>query len=236
MKKLILIVALVLLVPATTVCKAFEDEILFRGIPWGSNYYYVESQVVSEGFSLGSISGNLVRTYSISEILYGLSANDDTLKDNINLSAYGIGVLPLVAGYKPRGINYYFAFTPKDEILTREKKDTSLYGGSYKYKMEDPESAFQDISQKLIEIYGDYDDSFERYIGDHIRLWNGANNTLLVIRWEDRKGISERDPNLYIHYVWKDGDALLRQANDTLGKMQLQLEEKMREAESTDGL
>jgi hypothetical protein len=243
MKKLIVVLIIVLLLSPASLAfstTVLAKEILFRGIPWGSNYYYVESQSISEGVSLGSISGDMVRIFSIDEVLYGLSSRDDTLRHNINLPAYGLGKLPNVAGYEVKGIDYYFAFIDKDGILTRDKADTSLYAGSYEFLLEDPESAYHDITNKLVGLYGAYAETFRKgykdKITDNIRTWSGDNDTFLMVRWDVSDSRLENKGNFYIHYVWAEGNNLLKHASEIAGQMQLKLEEEMRQSQDKDGL
>lgn len=243
MKKPVTVFIIVMLLCAASLSFAttvFADEILFRGIPWGSNYNYVESQAISEGDTLTSVSGDWVRTYAIPEILYGTYSRDETLKPNINLSAFGVSNLHKVAGYDLERIHYFFVFTEDGGILTRNKEDTCLYGGSYKFKLENPESAYHNITGKLVGLYGLYEETLRKdsrgNITDYIRTWNGDNNTLLMLRWDVSGSVLNHGVNLFMHYIWKDGDNLLKHASDIAEKMQLQYEDKIRESQSIDGL
>ena len=217
-------------------------EIIFRGIPWGTNFENVQKALKAEDISITGMSGETWRKFPLREIIYG-SPDDFKLEKNINIWTITWGTLPKVAGFQLENLKCYFSFLPVDGILTRKYQDSALYAAEYEIMSKDSEALFEDLKAKLTSLYGDVDAEelvaprFSLYvIAEHYAFWDGINDTRLILKWVENEAEAPWDDSVYIIYIWNNGDNLLRAASEAALQMILDEEKEIREQKLTDGL
>lgn len=218
-----------------------EKEILFRDIPWGTNYTDVDNQ--HGDFGLWPISGDSYITPSVDAVL--LDDQYEGLRfeyGDINIVGNTMDFAPEVAGYTPDEVVLYFAYTVNDGIVNKTEQESAFYGATYRFESMDLESMSNDLVSKLTSLYGQPDENTDDkdmwgnvYTFTH---WSGTNDTELTLKTTDS---SEDSTGFYsdeisISYAWRKGDELLQAASDALKS-----EAKGAEAENygnsnTDGL
>ena len=201
-------------------------EITFRDIPWGTNYPDATSAIAEIAFA--PFHGEIFKTYSVDQIITGKGITFEYT--DINISASSIASSISVAGYETSNVELFFAYTPKNGILTKKEEDTALYGAMYEFEPVNPESMGKDLLQKLSSVYGEPDStSYDSNIFGGITkytYWSGANNTLLVLCVQDESNSSwKSSEKVRIIYAWRDGDELLQQASDCLKEEAIRSEE-----------
>ena len=222
-----LTLALSIAVPADE----YEEQILFRGIEWGSNY----NEAITD---LGGISMCDLREseywYSIKDYMNtesGMSKYNGTLGGYTYASASSLKDLS-VAGYPIESLYMYFIYTPGEEgMLIKDTEHTKLVYAYYKIKPKDLEAAYDDLTTKLTSLYGDVDETDHStfLIDDNQNLWYGANGTMVSVVSRDYNTTSTKE--LYIKYGFAGGDDLMKASYDALV-----LEESKKAANNTDGL
>lgn len=197
--------------------KPTREEILFRDIPWGTNYENATSQVPEVNFV--SYQGESIKTYSVEEIVYGFGIRFEYT--DINIKAHNLFGSICVAGYDTSSVDLFFAYVPVGDSLSRLDKDSALYAASYEFNPIDTKAMAKDLKEKLSAMYGDPSETShgEDFWGGAVdyTYWYGANDTLLVLCVDDesesRWKLSER---IRIVYAWREGDRLLQEASDCL--------------------
>lgn len=216
-----------------------DKEILFRDIPWGTNYTDVDN-LLGE-FNLLEIAGEDYQTKSIDDIIYGDYSGIDFKYNDINIIGSSLTSDIDVAGYTPEQIHVYLAYIPVNGKITHEDKDSSLYGAQYEFTPVNIDQMETDLIEKLSSVYGDPDeqktdsDFFENK--SSYTFWHGANDTELVLRALKTDPDSDFDDDtIYISYIWEKGDDLLQEANDILAKEANDKETSISGNGSTNGL
>ena len=203
-----------------------KPEITFRNIPWGTSYPDATSAIPEIAFA--PFHGEIFKTYSVDQIITGKGITFEYT--DINISASSIASSISVAGYETSKVELFFAYTPKNGILTKKEEDTALYGAMYEFEPVNTESMSKDLLQKLSSVYGEPDStSYDSNIFGGITkytYWSGANNTLLVLCVQDESNSSwKSSEKVRIIYAWRDGDELLQQASDCLKEEAIRSEE-----------
>lgn len=194
-----------------------DKEILFRNIPWGTDYATVEKD--NPDWNLYKLSGAIYDVKSVKDVLHGGSGyTNDYEYTDINIISHNWNDLALnVAGYTATSVNLYFAYVPVNGILTRDEKDSALYGALYKFgKVNDVFPIEEDLKTKLSKLYGapdktDSDQSWTGKIDYRYIYWYGANDTVVCLYIRDSK--DSEDSEFCISYAWQKGDDLLKAAN-----------------------
>ncbi len=194
-----------------------KEEILFRNIPWGTDYDDVVSQIPEVTFY--PFTGEIYKTYSVDQIITGDGLRFECKDININGSAIS-GSLS-VAGYQTTDVDLYFAYVPVNGALTKEKEDSAFYGASYEFTPEDTKGMASDLKEKLTSIYGEASKTTQEkdLWGGIVKYtyWYGANDTLLVLCVDDESASSWKSTEkIRIVYAWREGDKLLQEASDCL--------------------
>lgn len=221
----------------TNIC---SEEIIFREIPWGTNYTEVFSQLQS--MKLLNISGENYKTMSADEILFGDYKGLDFDFTDINVIAYALNGETEVAGYTTSEINLYFSYVPVDGVITKEENDTSLYGAQYIFESQNLTEMYADLTEKLISLYGEPAEvTTETDIYDNLYTythWYGQNDTEVVLKsvdaTNDTTGYYKNE--IYISYVWRYGDTMLQEASDILQKVEEEKEAEVYNNDDTNGL
>lgn len=217
-----------------------EKEITFRDIPWGTAFPAVDEQLGS--WELWNMNDELLKTYSADDILLGDYKGIDFEYSGMNIISNAFNGEQSVAGYTTSGIKLYFAFLPVDGYLTYDESDTALYGAQYEFKPTNREEMYNDLTNKLSELYGEpakvTDDSDMWGNAYTYTYWYGANDTELVLRCTDATNDTTDfyDDEIFVSYVWRGGDDLLQQGSDAIKKEKSDKEDAAREVGSSDGL
>lgn len=218
-----------------------EKEIVFRDIPWGTNYETVE-QTYGE-MNWVTIYGEEFVTPSVDAVLLDNDyAGIDFENKDINIIASALNEETEVAGYTTSDIDLYFSYNVENGKILRTENGSSLYGAKYTIEPSDLESATADLIEKLSSLYGEpYKNSTDSDMFGNIMeytYWKGANNTELVLKSQDS---SSDESGIYsdkitISYAWRNGDNLLQEASDTIATEKGSDESSVYGNESVDGL
>lgn len=217
--------------------KPAREEIVFRGIPWGTSYENATSQVPDVNFV--SYQGESIKTYSVEEIVYGFGIRFEYT--DINIKAHNLFGSVCIAGYDTSSVDLFFAYVPVDGSLTKLDRDSALYAASYEFDPIDTKAMAKDLKEKLSAMYGDPSETShgEDFWGGAVdyTYWYGANDTLLVLCVDDesesRWKLSER---IRIVYAWREGDRLLQEASDCLEREAIASEKSKFGNGNTNGL
>lgn len=217
-----------------------EKTILFRDIPWGSSFLEVDEKLGT--WELWNLTGESFKTCSVDDILIGDYEGIDFEYSGINVISNAFNGEQEVAGYTTSEIQLYFSFLPVNGYLTYDEKDTSLYGAQYKFEPVNLQDTYDDLKQKLIDIYGE-----PAKVTEDIDLWKnaytytywyGADNTELVLKSLDSENDTTNlyDNEIYISYAWRNGDVLLQNASDAVKKEKSDKEKEIQGNKDVGGL
>lgn len=223
MKKKIMLATICCVFLGTTVHAETDKEILFRDIPWGTNY--LEAQQLLSDFDWYALSFDYMKHYPVEEIL-----TDDYDSSLISFKNGGINMTASpfsnketdVAGYITSDIELFFTYIPVNGTLSKEDSDTALYGARYTFEPKALSSMSEDLTDKLSSLYGQPDNTTNStdMWGNKLSFtwWYGANDTVIVLRTLDSSNDSSGfyDDELWISYAWEKGDELLQNADDAV--------------------
>lgn len=226
-----------------TPLKISNTEILFRNIPWGTNY--ADVQQLLPDFDWSDMSFEHMRQFPVEEIL-----TDDYDYYSFDFTNGGINMMATpftdketdVAGYVTSDIKIFFAYIPVNGSLSKDDSDTALYGARYEFEPRDSGSMAADLIDKLSSLYGDPDDvnSETDLWGNKITIteWRGANDTIVAMRVLDSSGDTTNIyvDELWISYAWERGDELLREADEAVSAATAAEEAANYGSGNTDGL
>lgn len=224
MKKLLffLVSAVVLFSSLVTslaeITQTTDNEILFRGIPWGINIYDLRDKMAEIGYgsknkeiedyihiSSYERRGKLSDNYAFAggNAGYGLEYDGDSAlkKELFN-----------VAGIDIWSVDVQCIFNVSSGVIERNAENSRYIQAFYTYFPTDNETTFNHLREKLTALYGnpeDYEDTSALYGADEVftrrelsSIWYGANNTYVSIYTElDIKADSIIDSGIaYISY------------------------------------
>lgn len=208
---------------ADTSAGNYDGEILFRGIPWGSNYYEVIDALSDIGVEKWDIE-------TLKRIIY-ISAYDreietystDDIKEFkvlLHVSSNRIPNSFTVAGEHLEAINLYFIYTfAEDGTLPQDKEHTALYCAEYDFERGKTQKVANEtyslLGRKLSAVYGD-----GSICGDVIN-WYGVGTALklhrrIQLEFKYRDLYIEEKFNCNLIYIWEEGYDLAKKANDYL--------------------
>lgn len=188
---LAMIVCLVLL--GSMAPSALADEILFRGIPWGSSITEVDAALREEqGFSDGLYMSDeyYMRRWDNIESRFDVIHND-MYASGWHGSDYGDDDT-VVAGYKVGRTQVYCAYGIGEEgTILRDEEDSIFYAASYAFDVLDFEATYYDLQAKLNSLYGECEETTYEgegyyasatYSGrfnsfEMLSVWRGDNDT-----------------------------------------------------------
>lgn len=188
---------------------AEKQEILFNGIPFGSNYKSSEKKMKKIDGYYFSILGKPI--YLLSRFACGnkkdrLGRNliEDLIETDIGACATANIDNMNVAGYSVKSCKMYFIGVLKDGKCAFSEDDSALYAASYVIENSNVESVREDLITKISSVYGEPDsirymepDTMEQ---ENI-YWYGANDTMIVLK--------PRNEQVSIQYVWLGGEELI---------------------------
>lgn len=216
----------------------YDQEIVFRDIPWGTSCTEVENI----WGSMVNVAGDGYKTFSSDDIILGDYQGIDFEYDDINIISTPYNGEVEVAGYTTSSVNFYFAYIPVDGVLTREEQDSALYGARYEFEAKNLEEMSKDLIQKLTSVYGEPIKTTEKTDLYDIKYtytyWYGANDTVLVLKAQDTTNDTTDifEDEIYISYVWLKGDEMLQEASDISKQEALDKEAEAYGNDSTGGL
>ena len=235
MKKLFVVFALALLILQPLSGLAYDEEITFRGIPFGSKYPEVIERLEGEGLSFSHIENN--------SYCYPFNVTIDGSYRDSGFYTYtrnGIeNVMP--AGYMLDYVDLKFMYAYDENGYSSALEDSTLYHARYDILVVDYDSAYADLKQKLSTLYGegelfskieehkysDYDDHITFYV------WRGLNDTAVALYRKQKVSRSDGsilEDSLCIDYGLYNAfekTVQLEAAKITLAK---RVEEEVREA------
>ena len=221
-----------------------EKEILFQGIPWGTDIVTAREQLLEKGFPIsqifeGSVSywkkGGSVSNPSVSKSGFWASAFSDTLGNTpVNIGGYPINHC---------SINCYYDYA--EDVIDKAQEKSHLIYASVTFDTMNPQFVYQDLVQKMSSLYGEAEAFDRAHIGNYTRAqgsirggiycdyacWYGLNNTVaqLVYTYQIEDGSAERtDETLVLSYSVTDSKEKLDGIEQTNEKIK-QLEEKQKQ-------
>lgn len=185
---------------------AESHELLFKGIPWGSDMPTVVSQITETSFNDPQND-------------YAVSTSRNCL-DKGDFFGYDIGVDTYssksvnVAGYSAR-ISLGFAHKPgSNGLLTHKKEDTAFTYAKYYIQHEDARFAMSDLKEKLTKLYGEPNHKNTNYVIEYdIYYWEGDNGTIISLMGEF---YSSGSTEVTIIYSFYGADDLYNKAQEAL--------------------
>lgn len=171
-----------------TPANAYDGEIIFRGIPWGTNVNEVRTKLANDGM----ISNN----HPISADDYITPwAEDEEWRTKSEAGAVikgsNISESFTVAGYHLRYIDIDCAYNYTADSVDRSFENTKLISAQIKFEINDGDLVFVDLSNKLSSIYGEaktYSETKSAGHGsdktdyyDYWAIWYGSNNTGITL-------------------------------------------------------
>lgn len=235
MKKLLVVFVLALLILQPLSGLAYDEEITFRGIPFGSTYPEVIERLEGEGLVFSKVEDDVFCS---------------PFNKTIEGSYRGVGfytytrngienVMP--AGYMLNYVDLNFMYYYDENGYSSALEDSTLYRARYDILVVDYDSAFADLKQKLSNLYGEgelfskiEEHKYSDY-DDHITfcVWRGLNDTAVALYRKQKVSRSDGstlDDLLCIDYGLYNAfekTVQLEAAKITLAK---RLEEEAREA------
>ncbi len=106
-----------------------------------------------------------------------------------------------------------FVYLPgEDGSLIRNHDNSALISAKYCLTPSDPDAAFDDLTKKMTELYGEMvRENKEKE--DTFRIWEGTNGTMVTL--QRGKYIIE-DNGVFIRYTFQGADTLLDQAHEAV--------------------
>lgn len=235
-KKLIASIMIVISLSITAPVYAETDkEILFRDIPWGTNFNDT-CELLPEFELYGSTMEGL-NAIGTKEVLTGKMYDSSNNYDG-EISFYAMPVISPdidVAGYPVYGFYLYYTYLTENGFSLSED-NTVLYGAEYELEEpQDLEATYSDLTNKLSEIYGEPDDSYDtaNYLAKGTyTCWNGANDTAVALQSYDYGD----QTSIYVSYAWLKGDELLEKADAAFSDSKKNSEAEVYGNGSTNGL
>lgn len=217
MKKQVLafVLVMVLVLPMFSVpaYAEYDEEIMFRNIPWGSNYYEVMEALEDVGIKEWGAEKPLTRlNIEASKNAMWISHESESVEPEklgfcICVDGKKMPVFT-VAGFEVSEITLYFAYTfAEDGTLLLDREHTALYAASYAFR-KNTSQVSSSLLLKLRALYGKQD-AHKSDTNGYKNAWYGKNGTDLF--W-----FHNPDAMVRLTYLWEGIDALERKALDYL--------------------
>ena len=255
MRKLLSVLIILCILPLSALA---DQEILFRGIPWGTSASELEKK---DFFQYGSFSDSSMpfEDSFTEEARWRAMAYIGTGTDHdAGFEATCYGKIK-VAGFETSSIHLYCAYSIENGELVKDKSKSRFYGADYVFNPLDYAFAYNTLVQKLTDLYGEGTEEKIRestFLAEGGNLdtcememavtrWDGANDTHLIIvgQWivdeekiEDKYSALTRDAGKKLFIVYYKGgmDEELRQMN--LMQKKLEMVQEQNQVEGYDGL
>ena len=164
-----------------------DGEIVFRDIPWGSDYYVAAKAFESKRYSGGlNTRPNMYMIAGLNDLVSWFP-KITTKWGHLGECAIVYNPEMQVAGYDLNEINLYFAYIA-DQYgdVTRELKDSALFAAVYEIKVpgEDYDKTIKDLKSKLSKNYGtDITQHEDKYTDKKATyyIWKGKKDTYVCL-------------------------------------------------------
>lgn len=218
MKRIVALIVAVLMFFSACAC---ADEVMFRGIPWGSNVETLEKTLKSDGAYISSIDGFAVpypALFKISHSKQGFASMQDGTKqsrEEIGWYTTAFFMTPLkVGGYEVESISAYSFYGLTNGVISKEKKKSVFYAAEYTFDVRDKEAAYKDLKEKLTILYGESTETEDKDVLTSfasetptemnakmfVSVWNvRADDMLVILNMECNDG-AEDDINASVWY------------------------------------
>lgn len=199
----------------------FNEEILFRGMAWGTSAADVRAQLADQGV-MSSEQRIESDTY-----IYAWNVSDDvTIEANAGaaISVYDFPDGFTVAGYPLSAMHVYCPYSYTSDSVDRSVENTKLMYAEMKFDVADYDLVFEDLSNKLSSLYGQMEevtdnngytslsDGTEWTEYNTWRVWYGENNTGVYLYRtcrRDKGTDTVKNPEMILVYGRTDGAAYL---------------------------
>jgi len=230
---------------------SYDGEILFRGIPWGSNAIDVRTKLASDGMIS---SGHEIEN---DDYIYAWKIAEDMEIEShagANIAVYDFPSSFTVAGYPLASAQIYCPYGYTEDKVDRTIEGTKFMLAEITFEVSDIDLVYADLTNKLTSLYGTPEEVVDNngYMvlssdrSDYTQynswmIWYGANNTgvfLYKTYTMDEGSTVVKNPELTLVYGKTDGIQYLEymtQAAENEKKAQDQLLQQQN-ANNTDGL
>ncbi|MBP0970257.1 MAG: hypothetical protein J5744_08940 [Oscillospiraceae bacterium] len=169
-----------------------SSPILFRNMPWGTNYKTFTDLIRADGITGGSYYDSYASysfEFDISD--YGGVSGTYWLENSgykySNSSVKNLSV----GGFPVSAIEAHFLFAHDDNAVYSEKDDCVLYKASYGFKVADGEATYSILEAKLASLYGKgtsksassgvWSTAGDYHVYTQCTVWYGADDTGVVL-------------------------------------------------------
>lgn len=223
MKKYIAVLLVLVLVSTT----ALADEILFRGIPWGTSVLEFEKQI---GCEIGYTELRLPHWSSYSPTS---SIDKGTYTIGYDVTAGFGDTLFQVAGYDLDFIFAYFYYGVEDGKINRNPEASEFYLSEYIFDVEDIEGAYSDLKEKMTSLYGEGTEEKGKTSEYYATVWDGDNNT--AVRLLVRSNYPYDGSSIRLVYGKTDSDEHVKYLEELVQQERI-MQERNNRSDSKDGL
>lgn len=228
-------------------CADIDNEILFRGMPWGTSVTEFSARIQTDMLKSGN--NTISDKYTLYSWENGTKKNMDDPLYSLKDAGYRCFTFPdaQVAGIPINEIEAYFTFTYENSTIYRGEDESSLYYAEYDLKPVDIGMTFPILKEKMTSLYGSgHEESatvnvtnlggndYTRYL--ETVTWYGANNTgvrLFMQYHVDKVDGTTEYKYLKLTYGKTNSVELLTDLKDALAKEEMN---KVLTDTSTDGL
>lgn len=217
-----------------------NEELLFRGLPWGINIDEAEALLKIPDMEVLHLEDAVSPHYCI----YGFHGRCIAASANSHYKNKGLSQQlwrwyphkndrPRIAEKALEAIYLWFANVPHGSKLSYAESDTCLYAATYYFAPEQESRAknasylpasktAESLTEKLSLLYGtpdktdaafQYTDGIYSY-HKAVTRWFGKNNTEIALSTDIHDGESNFFQHAEISYVWHGGDAILQAADN----------------------
>nr|DAW97410.1 MAG TPA: amidase effector protein 4 [Bacteriophage sp.] len=210
---------------AETEAELPDGDILFKDIPWGTNFASVQS--LTPELNLQASIDQALPVYSVDDIIYGGITGVDYDSTGFMASAFASNYQQPAFGYTTSSVYAYFVCPSADGAIDYNVANAMLYGVTYEFNTNDVSPMANDLKEQLTATYGepsqDYDeDSFSTKGGSfifnlydgHFTIWE-TKTCILSIHSCDYGKDAAAPSTIQINYAWKDASDILEQ-NDKI--------------------
>ena len=251
--------SLFILLTIVILCGAsIAEEIVFRGIPWGSTAEYTCDELNTGGLSLFLTTAeeySSIATYRVRNIVSSSMYGNASSEQGLTAFALDYPKELKVAGYNPSTVMVWFVYRPHENELVYDNTFTAFYAGMYSFVPEDIECMYKDLQEKLMSVYGEHvieggHETIEDILGEKEFIWSSFTPDQRTTIWEtadsylfliSNKMPDDADPmfykdNITIVYAAKESDKWIDEAFTAQRKTNQRLEKEKYGDGNTDGL
>ena len=226
----------------------YADEILFRGLPWGTDIDTFKKSFNASPWSgvedeeAQLIAWNEHRNNS-SRMIFDLKSSS-ILPSGWSYTTFSFDGSPLVvAGYNVAALDGYFYYGVDGDTVIKDRASTRLYMAEYVFDVLDIDGAFQDLKTKLTSLYGTGETKLSEGTAYNSETWKeivypvekyiifGDNDTSVLLE----KGIIDSSGYVLLAYGQGEDDSEIKKIQNLSFIKKLHDEQNNR-TDSNDGL